>query len=155
MQMSDGEILSSWKNAQNQKEQVGILADLNAVSVSKMREKLLELGAENVPAGRKKPGPSPRYKLDELRAMELYNDGMNDLEMAECLGVSATTVTQWRGRMRLGPNRKKREKKPEDKTRQDKTRQDKTRQDKTRRSEESLLGRRSLWKNKGIWAWKA
>lgn len=119
MQMTDGEILRSWNNAEDQKAQVAILADLNAVSVSAMREKLLELGAENVPAGRKKAN-CPHAKLDELRAMELYNEGMNDLEIAECLGVALSTVTRWRGMMRLKAHRKRAVKKSgQDRTGQD------------------------------------
>ena len=92
MQMSDGEILHSWNNAAKPAEHVQILADLNAVSKEEMREKLLELGAEGVPAGRKKRTPKATgdykpVKLDELRAMQLYNDGLCDLDMAEALGV--------------------------------------------------------------------
>lgn len=109
MQMSDGEILHSWNNAAKPAEHVQILADLNAVSKEEMREKLLELGAEGVPVGRKKrttkaTGDYKPVKLDELRAMQLYNDGACDLELADALGVTKTTVCKWRKMMRLQPN---------------------------------------------------
>lgn len=106
MQMSDGEILHSWNNAAKPAEHVQILADLNAVSKEEMREKLLELGAEGVPAARKRERKAPTQrkpngKLDELRAMQLYITGMCDLDLADALGVTKTTVRKWRQRMRL------------------------------------------------------
>jgi hypothetical protein len=33
--------------------------------------------------------------------MELYNEGLNDLQMSEMLGVKPCTVGEWRRRMRL------------------------------------------------------
>ena len=109
MQMSDGEILHSWNNAAKPAEHVQILADLNAVSKEEMREKLLELGAEGVPAARKKRTPKATgeykpVKLDELRAMALYKEGAGDLELADALGVTKSTVCKWRKMMRLQPN---------------------------------------------------
>ena len=46
MVMTDGEILRSYTQAKDPKEQVAILADLNACSVWEMREKLVSLGAQ-------------------------------------------------------------------------------------------------------------
>ena len=105
MYMTDVEILQSWNQAKDQPAQLGVLADLNAVSKAEMRDKLLALGAENVPVlhkrmrpGRSGPekGKSPNRKLDELRAMELYNEGLCDLDLAEALGVSKPVVCKWR-----------------------------------------------------------
>ena len=156
MQMTDGEILTSWKQAKDQKAQLGILADLNAVSVKTMREKLLEMGAENVPAARK-GNNRHAARIDELRAMELYNQGLCDLDIAETCGVSVVTVQNWRKMMRLKVNRKKPVPKPKatvEKTTglgapkssrptQDRTGQDRTGQD--RRAD--LWERRCLWKS--------
>ena len=117
MQMSDGEILQRWNNALDKRTHVEILADLNAVSKAEMHEKLVSLGAEGLPPmkKRKKPeGTEPRkkrepvYKIDELRAMALYREGMCDLELADALGVTKATVCQWRKRMRLEPHLKRR-----------------------------------------------
>ena len=178
MQMSDGEILHSWNNAAKPAEHVQILADLNAVSKEEMREKLLELGAEGVPAGRKKRTPKATgdykpVKLDELRAMQLYNDGLCDLDMAEALGVSRNTVADWRKRNDLKCHRQapgyvqKVERaagttppaadaatspdKGRQRTGQDRTGQDRTGQDS---GGARLLGRRSPWKRTSIWVWK-
>ena len=109
MQMSDAEILQRWNNALDKAAHVEILADLNAVGETVMREKLLELGAEGLPEPKRKKrkkverAPAPR-KLDELRAMELYREGLCDLDISEALGVSKQTVCKWRKMMRLPPN---------------------------------------------------
>ena len=111
MQMSDMEILQRWNNALDKNAHVEILADLNAVSELQMREKLLELGAEGLPelkSKRKKRkqverAPIPK-KMDEQRAMELYREGLCDLDISETLGVSKVTVCKWRNMMRLTPN---------------------------------------------------
>lgn len=47
---------------------------------------------------KKKPDTTP---LDELRAMQLYNDGLDDIAMADALGVTAKRVQSWRLRMHL------------------------------------------------------
>ena len=64
MQMTDSEILGNYRGAKNQKAQVKILADLNAVSEPEMVEKLWSLGvkvpgraAKDLPAGVDWPGP--------------------------------------------------------------------------------------------------
>ena len=48
--------------------------------------------------GRKPPNTAP---LDELRAMQLYNEGLDDIAMADALGVTAKRVQNWRLRMHL------------------------------------------------------
>lgn len=108
MQMSDAEILQRWNNALDKRAHVEILADLNAVGEPEMREKLVELGAEGLPEPKKRRkraerAPAPR-KMDELRAMALYNEGLCDFDIAEALGVSKPSVCKWRNMMRLKPN---------------------------------------------------
>ena len=44
--MTDDEILSNWRRADNRKEQVQILADLNACSRERIEEKLEALGVD-------------------------------------------------------------------------------------------------------------
>lgn len=58
---------------------------------------------------KKQPDVSP---FDELRAMQLYSDGLDDIAMADALGITAKRVQNWRLRMHLkrpngGQKRKK------------------------------------------------
>ena len=155
MQMSDGEILQRWNNAVDKKVHVEILADLNAVDKRTMHKKLLELGAEGVPPMKErkkteetkpKAKRKPVYKVDEMRAMELYSAGACDLDMAEALGVSRNTVADWRKKHdlkchRQAPGYVQQEipKNPQDRTGQDRT------------GGALLLGRRRLWGSRNIW----
>ena len=114
--MSDHEILQRWNNALDKRAHVEILADLNAVSKAEMHQKLVELGAEGLPEApkrraRKAPAEdwvNPNLKIDELKAMELYSTGACDMELADALGVTKSTVCSWRKRMRLAPHLKRR-----------------------------------------------
>ena len=116
MQMSDHEILQRWNNAVDQRAHVEILADLNAVSKAEMHQKLVELGVEGLPEApkrraRKAPAENwvnPNWKIDELKAMALYREGLCDIELADALGVTKSTVRNWRNRMRLEPHLKRR-----------------------------------------------
>lgn len=47
---------------------------------------------------KKQPDVSP---FDELRAMQLYSDGLDDIAMADALGITAKRVQNWRLRMHL------------------------------------------------------
>ncbi|MEG2678574.1 MAG: helix-turn-helix domain-containing protein, partial [Oscillospiraceae bacterium] len=87
MLMSDGEIVTNYRQAANHKTQVGILADLNGVSHTKMEEHLKSLGCI-------KATPEPSF--DWIRAAELYADGKCDLDIAEIMGVSKGLVAKWR-----------------------------------------------------------
>ena len=110
--MSDHEILQRWNNAVDQRAHVEILEDLNAVSKAQMHQKLVELGAEGLPEApkrraRKAPAGdwvNPNLKIDERKAMELYDAGMCDKDIAAALGMSKTAICQWRKRMQLTPN---------------------------------------------------
>ena len=108
MPMTDAEIAHSFRTAANQKKQVTVLADLNCCSTKEMEAKLQELGLSLAPVAPKvdKPAIKPRRFrcLDETRAMMLYRDGLTDLDMADCLGVSVTTVGTWRRQQGLSPN---------------------------------------------------
>ena len=98
MQMTDAEILSSYKGAKDPKAQITVLADLNGVCKAEMAQKLRELGV-HIPEA--KPRPSA---MDELRAAELYRAGACDLDIAEQLGCKKTQVTEWRKRSGLAAN---------------------------------------------------
>lgn len=105
MQMSDHEILYHYNHAADQAAQVEILAQLNAVDVPTMRNKLLDLGAKGVP--QLKTNVRRNVSIDDQRAMALYNEGLCDLDMAEALGVSRNTVADWRKRKNLKCHRQK------------------------------------------------
>lgn len=101
-EMSDDEIRVSYNTAKRKPDQVKVLAELNAVTVPKMRQKLLELGCDmqastkaRKPSVQSSRGPR-KAPVDEARAMELYHAGKSDLDMAEMLGVSIYRVRQWR-----------------------------------------------------------
>ena len=95
MQMSDHEILYEYRHAVNPAAQIKVLAELNAVSVGAMRNKLLDLGAE-LPDVTITPRNLTASAIDHARAWELYNLGLCDHDMAEALGVSKNTVANWR-----------------------------------------------------------
>lgn len=103
--MSDHEILYHYNHAADQAAQVKILAELNAVDVPTMRNKLLDLGAQNVAPVEKLPRRMGGVSFDENRAEELYNDGLCDHDIAECLGISGSTVADWRRRNGLACHR--------------------------------------------------
>lgn len=112
MNMTDGDIAASFRQAKDQKKQVQVLADLNGVSRREMEEKLHQLGLAPKP----KPRPEKRCHtrppdFDELLAMELYNDGKSDLVIAEQLGVAKWKFGEWRRDRALPANRKVPEKK--------------------------------------------
>lgn len=84
--MTDGEIITSYRQAKNKREQVGILADLCACDPVVMEEKLMELGQiapENV-------------TLDYVRCDQLYSEGKTDLQISEMLGEPISKIVKWR-----------------------------------------------------------
>lgn len=98
MHMTDDEIRSSMRKAQNPAEQVKVLAELNACSEAEVRAKLEELGIA-VPA--KKPKV---WKFDTGRARQLLAEGRTDLEAVEMLGISKQTFGDWRRAMKIPVN---------------------------------------------------
>lgn len=106
--MSDGEIAAMWRTCKNRNEQANILADLNMKSKAEVLEKLTELGCDlrgvKIPKAKKTGGAPPKPPMDELRAMELHQEGLDDLAISEALGESVARVKNWRRRMKLKPN---------------------------------------------------
>lgn len=98
MQMSDAEIIASFRGAKNQKKQIRVLADLNSVNLDEMRLYLHQLGEpvelpkENPRKVRKPPAPA----FDVSRALALHAEGLSDLDIAEQLGVKVTSFAAWR-----------------------------------------------------------
>lgn len=121
--MTDGEIITDYRQAKDQKAQVKILAEQNCVSVLEMRLKLSKLGLlSNDDSNHQKRQPDKKKhkassmedlllnvdrkvygKLDEARAKELYDQGLGDQRIANTLNVAKSTVASWRKRIGL-PN---------------------------------------------------
>lgn len=98
MQMSDTEILSSFREAKDPKKQIGVLADLNAVNPDEMQRYLHQLGAP-VQLPREKPRKAqnpPKATFNVSRALELHAEGLCDLDIAERLGVKVAKFATWR-----------------------------------------------------------
>ena len=106
MFMSDAEIATGYRTAKNKAKQVGVLAELNAVSHKAMEEKLVELGLmEKTGGGEPLPAPAPEAaSFDEIRARELYAEGRDDLAISEMLGVSKAVFAKWRKGQGLSAN---------------------------------------------------
>lgn len=100
--MSDSEILSMWRTCKNRNDQVQILADLNVKTRAEVLDKLRELGCDMRGVRTRKGGAPKKPPMDELRAMDLYREGLDDLAISEALGESMERVKNWRRRMKLG-----------------------------------------------------
>lgn len=111
--MSDDEIRSMWRTCKNRNEQVNILADLNVVTRAEAVDKLRELGCDMRGVRTGKRGGAPKKPpMDELRAMELYREGLDDLAISEALGETQNRIKKWRRCMKL-PTVKKECEEPE------------------------------------------
>ena len=108
MYMSDAEIATGYRTAKNKTKQIGVLAELNAVSRRAMEEKLVELGLmKKTGGGEPLPAPAPTPEtapFDEARARELYAEGRDDLAISEMLGVSKAVFSKWRRAQGLSAN---------------------------------------------------
>lgn len=102
--MSDEEIKVSYNNATDRKAQVKILAELNAVPIQSMAEKLKRLGfvVPEIPVKWTEPVPplrevKPNFDVDLAR--KLFDEGKPDKEIAEAVGLKRSTFAYWRQRM--------------------------------------------------------
>ena len=85
LQMSESEIVSSYRTARDPKRQIGILAELNAVTPREIREVLEEAGALMLkPRGH---GGGRPLSFDAAAARRMFEAGLSDEEMARKLGV--------------------------------------------------------------------
>ena len=107
MMMTDDELRGSMRKAADKRAQVGILAELNAVSEDQMRAKLTELGVA-VP-GRK---PRTTRAMDPEQALALIGQGLTDAEISRRLGVSSQTVGDWRRAQGIPANSRRKPKGP-------------------------------------------
>lgn len=85
--MTDNELRTSWRNAEDQTKQITILAELNACSTEEIHRRLVKLGLLE---------DKEKDSFDFMRCAELYAEGKSDLEIAEMLGESVRKVQRWR-----------------------------------------------------------
>ena len=105
MYMSDAEIATGYRTAKDKTKQIGVLAELNAVSHKAMEEKLVELGLLEKTGGKPIPVPTTEAApFDEIRDRELYAEGRDDLAISEMLGVSKAVFAKWRKSQGLRAN---------------------------------------------------
>lgn len=103
--MSESEIVSSYRTARDPKRQIGILAELNAVTPREIREVLEEAGAL-VLKPRSHGGGRP-LSFDAAAARQMFEAGLTDEEMARKLGVPEKRLAEWRRRQGLMRPRQK------------------------------------------------
>lgn len=72
MEMSHGEIVLSYKRAQNRRTQIGILADLNECSKKEI-ENILMAAGEELPKGRTKKAVEKQKEIPEAISKILMN----------------------------------------------------------------------------------
>ncbi len=112
MQMTDAEILQSYRGAKDPVKQIGVLADLNCVKEAEMARKLQALGVSvEIPPEKPRPVRKPPIPtFDVARALELHAEGLCDLDIAERLGVKQSNFAAWRRGQGLKANAKRAEK---------------------------------------------
>lgn len=98
MQMTDAEILQSYRGAKDPVKQIGVLVDLNCVKEAEMARKLQALGVSvEIPPEKPQPVRKPPIPtFDVARALELHAEGLCDLDIAERLGVKQSNFAAWR-----------------------------------------------------------
>lgn len=118
MSIDKSEIRTSFRLAKDKRSQVKVLADLNQCSPHQIAQLLDDMDElrpcglvpeqfsdkfEPVDGAKPKAETQKRPKavMDEIRAMELYEDGLDDLAISESLGVALTRVANWQKRMHL------------------------------------------------------
>lgn len=108
--MDDAEIARSYRTAADKKEQIKIIAELNATTRDEVVKKLKEIGCvvEETAAGKPR---KKRVQMDEQEARRLIEAGTPDVIAAEQLGVSLTFFTAWRRENGLYRRERKKEEK--------------------------------------------
>lgn len=84
--MEDQELRVRYNEAADQKEQVGILADLNGVPVAQMAEKLASIGCSVDKRWFSKRSPRPKKTAEDLmRQLDELGDRLNDTDIRRML----------------------------------------------------------------------
>ncbi len=99
MYMTDEQILKDYQRAIDKRDGIRILAGINKVSVTQMRDYLERLGVKELPATR--VTGRARGKADYALFLELYQKDYSDAMIAKETGYHKTTVNKWRIRNHL------------------------------------------------------
>lgn len=100
MPMTEYEIAQMYRHAADRSKQVGILAQLNLTT---RRQIVAVLEAQGI-AVEQRARPTHRKKLDQARALALYQQGVTDRGISAQMGVPYSTVYSWRQRAGLAAN---------------------------------------------------
>lgn len=99
LHMTDGEIVNSYRTARDPRRQIGILAELNAVTPREIREVLEEAG-ELAPKSRRHGGGRP-LGFDAAAARQMFEAGLTDEQIGAKLGAKPRAIVEWRRRQGL------------------------------------------------------
>jgi hypothetical protein len=104
MQMTNDDIVATYRDAKDQPEQRRILAQLNACPVAKIDEILIKNGFELSLLPPEDKSIRMRPCVDPVKFQELHKKGMNDGQIARAMGVSANGVWHHRTKLNLPSN---------------------------------------------------
>ena len=92
--MTDGEVVTSYRQAKNKREQLGILADLNLMTVEQVREILRAAGIGEVGEAKKVRREPPNvWRAEELASLRrMCAEGRGLGEISEALGRTRHAV---------------------------------------------------------------
>ena len=96
--MTVEEIVTSYRQAENQQTQIGVLADLNVCTRKEIKELLTEAGALQPPPESKAGRP---VTFDTEEARRLWDEGLPDAEIAARLEIPTVRFAKWRQRVGL------------------------------------------------------
>ena len=99
LQMSKSEIVSSYRTARDPRRQIGILAELNAVTPREIREVLEEAG--ELALKPKSHGGGRPLGFDAAAARQMFEAGLTDEQIGAKLGAKPRAIVEWRRRQGL------------------------------------------------------
>ncbi len=109
MLMPADEILVSFRQARDQRAQIGVLADLNVCSPREIAQLLDDAGAleplglsvTDFPEVSSSAARRLNKDFDEAEALELFRAGLEDVAIADRLHVAVYRIQAWRGKNKL------------------------------------------------------
>ena len=99
LHMTESEIVCSYRTARDPRRQIGILAELNAVTPREIR-KVLEEAGELAPKSRRHGGGRP-LGFDAAAARQMFEAGLTDEQIGAKLGAKPRAIMEWRRRQGL------------------------------------------------------
>ena len=103
MVMTKEEIIRHYLGAKKKKEDIQVLAELNDVHKKEIETILIENGVLEKTMTKQQ---NTKYDPEQMR--HLYDEGLNDREIAEKMGCTNTTVLTFRQKNNLPPNAQRR-----------------------------------------------